>query len=440
MPSLLLFLLQVPFVETSEYAFWAFFVVLIGLVALLFFLAIVSGAEISYFSLPDHVIQAFKDSPHRIERQIAYLLSKPRNLQITFIIVLRLVKITFITIAVFIIEHFFEESVEEWFVLVVLFSLLLLVFGELIPRVYAHQKQLRFTKRHAYEVSLSYYVFYPFAKVISLISEWLEKRVAPQKYDVDLETLPEVLDEIQLVGEAVETDKQLLREIVKFTTTSIRQVMVPRQKMFTIKETAPFSEVLQKVRDTGFSRVPVYGENVDEIMGMLYLKDLLIHQHQTDEFEWIKLLRPVIIVSETDTLISVFRTFKTERVHIAMVVDELGVTLGLVTMEDLVEEVLGDLKDEFDEHETLQFSKLAQHTFVFEGKDSIENVCHALQIPEDTFDEVRRGSQTLNGLLVVLWRKIPRAGEEKIHENFKFTIQSANPRMIQKVEVELLKK
>jgi CBS domain containing-hemolysin-like protein len=210
--------------------------------------------------------------------------------------------------------------------------------------------------------------------------------------------------------------------------------------MFTIKETAPFSEVLQKVRDTGFSRVPVYGESIDEIMGMLYLKDLLVHQHQNDEFEWTKLLRPVIMVSETDTLISVFRTFKTERVHIAMVIDELGVTLGLVTMEDLVEEVLGELKDEFDEHETLQFSKLTQHTFVFEGKDSIESVCNALQIPEDTFDEVRRGSQTLNGLLVVLWRKIPRAGEEKIHENFKFTIQSANPRMIQKVEVELLKR
>lgn len=438
--SITLCLLQTkaPFVETSEYAFWAFIAALVSLGILLFFLAIVSGAEISYFSLPEKTTAIFKDSPQLVERQVAYLLSKPRNLQITFIIVLRLIKITFITLAVFIIEHFFEESVEEWFILVLVFSVILLVFGELVPRVYAHEKQLRFSKRHAYEIALSYYIFYPFAKVISLMSEWLEKRVTPIIYDVDIDTLPEVLDEIQLEGESVETDKHLLREIVNFTTTAIKQVMVPRQKIFSLRSSAPFSEVLQKVRDTGFSRVPVYDENIDNIVGVLYLKDLLINQHQNDSFDWTSLLKPALFIPETKKIMDVFRKFKAERVHIAIVGDELGTTLGLVTLEDLVEEVLGDLKDEFDEHEVLNYARITQYKFIFEGKESIEAVCKALQISEDTFDEVRRGSQTLNGLLVAMWRKIPRAGEEKIYENFKFTIQSATPRLIQTVEVEIL--
>jgi gliding motility-associated protein GldE len=432
-------LLQIPFVETSEYALWAFVGVLLGLVGLLFFFVIVSGAEISYFSLSHENISSFKDSPHRKERQIAYLLSKPRNLQIMFIIVLRLIKVTFITLAVFTVEHFFAETIEEWFLLVIFFSTLLLIFGELIPRVYAHERQLRFTKRHAYEVSISYYTFYPFAKIFSIISEWLEKRVTPKEYDVAIDTLPEVLDEIQLEGDTVEKDKQLLREIVKLTTTKVKQVMVPRQKMFMLKASAPFSEILQKVRDMGFSRVPVYEENLDDIVGIIYLKDLLIHQHQTDTFEWTTLLRKIMTVSETETLITVFRKFKTKRVHIAIVTDELGVVLGLVTMEDLVEEVLGEIKDEFDEHEILNYSKLTQHTFVFEGKESIENMCQILQISEETFDEVRMGSQTLNGLLTVLWRKIPRVGEDKTFANLKFTIAAATSRMIQKVEVEVLK-
>jgi CBS domain containing-hemolysin-like protein len=323
--------------------------------------------------------------------------------------------------------------------LVIFFSTLLLIFGELIPRVYAHERQLRFTKRHAYEVSISYYTFYPFAKIFSIISEWLEKRVTPKEYDVAIDTLPEVLDEIQLEGDTVEKDKQLLREIVKLTTTKVKQVMVPRQKMFMLKASAPFSEILQKVRDMGFSRVPVYEENLDDIVGIIYLKDLLIHQHQTDTFEWTTLLRKIMTVSETETLITVFRKFKTKRVHIAIVTDELGVVLGLVTMEDLVEEVLGEIKDEFDEHEILNYSKLTQHTFVFEGKESIENMCQILQISEETFDEVRMGSQTLNGLLTVLWRKIPRVGEDKTFANLKFTIAAATSRMIQKVEVEVLK-
>jgi len=433
-----LFLLQATFVEKSDYATLALILASVGLSGLLFLLAIVSGAEISYFSLSDKTIQSFQHSQNKIERQVAYLLSKPRNLQITFIIVLRLIKITFITLAVFTIEHFFLESVGEWYVLVLLFSVILLIFGELVPRVYAHERHIRFTKRHAYEVAASYYLFYPFAKVMSFLSEWLERRVTPQRYDVDIEELPEVLDEIELEGESVESDKHLLREIVKFTTSTVAQVMIPRQKIFALCEADVFSVILQKVRDTGFSRLPVYKENLDEILGILYLKDLLVHQHATDDFEWISLLRPATTVPETQRIMEVFRKFKTERIHIAIVGDEFGTTLGLITMEDLVEEVIGDLTDEFDDHETLNYSKLTQHRFVFDGKDAIESVCKAMQIPEEVFDDIRAGSQTLNGLLSLIWRKMPRVGEERIYGKFKFIIQSANIRMILKVEIELL--
>ena len=433
-----LFLLQVPFIETSDYALLVLIIALVGLLAHLVFLAVVSGAEISYFDLSNESIEKFKQSTNLAERQVAYLLSKPRNLQVTFIIVLRLIKISFITLAIFTIEHFFSESVEEWLILVIIFSVLILIFGELVPRVYAHERNIRFTKRHAYEISASYYLFYPFAKVMSLLSEWLEKRVAPQIYDIDIEELPEVLDEIQLEGEGIESDKHLLREIVKFTTSDVAQVMMPRQQMFTLNTSAVFSEVLQKVRDTGFSRLPVYKENIDEVSGILYLKDLLVHQHQNDDFNWLALLRPVTLVPENQKIIEVFRKFKTERVHIAVVIDEFGSTRGLVTLEDLVEEVLGDLRDEFDEHETVNFSKLAQHTFVFEGKTSIDDICKTMQISDNTFEGIRVNAQTLNGLLILIWRKIPRIGEDKIYGKFKFAIQSANSRMILKASIEIL--
>lgn len=421
--------------STSSYSVYGINALI--LLGLLILSAMLAGSEVAFFSLSADDRAACRESDSSTERKISKLLDKPQLLLATLLIFINLVNITFITIATYVTEQIVGEEEKEGLiatlVLLVGVTFIITFFGELIPKVWAQQNNLRFAKITAPLLEIATIIFQPLSSVLLGISNIIEKRVERKGYTITADELNHAL-EITTGKDTSEQEKDILKGIVNFGSISAKSVMRSRRDITAFDITFNFHELMDKINKSGYSRVPVYKETIDKIEGILYIKDLLPHIDKDEHFKWQESIHQPFFIPESKKIDDLLYDFQEKRVHMAVVVNEYGETEGIVTMEDIIEEIVGDIHDESDV-EDLGYVKLNDGSYEFEGKVALNDVCRALSIDNDYFDKVRGDSESLGGLLIELFTRLPHAGEEVEYEKYKFRVSSVDTRRIKKVKV-----
>ncbi len=413
-----------------------FFIGLI-LIALLFLSALLAGSEVAFFSLNAEQRAALRDSDNPAEKAVSLLLDKPQQLLATLLISINFVNIIFITLSNYLTEMILgPQSVGTLVVtLFLLFGVTFIItfFGELIPKVWAQQNNIRFATFSATLIQFFNLVFTPLSKSLLAISNLIEKRIEKKSYTLTAHELNHAL-EITTDENTTEQEKDILRGILNFGNTSVKSVMKARRDIVAFDTEMDFHELMDKINKNGYSRVPVFKETIDKIEGILYIKDLLVHVEEDEKFDWISLLHQPFFVPENKKIDDLLYDFQEKRVHMAVVVNEYGETEGLVTMEDIIEEIVGEINDEFDD-ETADYKRLDEQNYLFEAKTSLNDFCRVFDLDVVYFEKAKGESETLGGLMIELFGRIPNSGEEIIWEDFEFKIQSVDARRVKKVKV-----
>ncbi|MFT6959543.1 MAG: putative hemolysin [Polaribacter sp.] len=421
-----------------------FIVVLNGIIFILLLIcsALISGSEIAFFSLNQTDINELSNNGKE-ENTVVTLLEKPRKLLATILITNNFINILIVLLFASLSETLFGHfnfTLNLYFFIVpirflleiILITFLILLFGEVLPKVYASRNALHFAKKmsnfiHSVNILLS-----PFSMPLITITKWMEKKFGNKARNFSVETLSQALELTS--QEATSKDEQrILQGIVNFGNTETVQIMKPRIDLFAISDDAPYEEVLNKILTNGYSRNPVYSESIDNIIGVLYAKDLLAHLNKKT-FQWQTLLREPFFVPENKKLDDLLGDFRAKKNHLAIVVDEYGGTSGLVTLEDVIEEIVGEINDEFD-HEDVSYSKIDANNYIFEGKTSIKDFCKILDDEDEAiFEEEKGESETLAGFILEISGKFPKRGEKITFKNYTFTIEVLDKKRIKQVK------
>lgn len=412
-----------------------------GLTALLFIIcsAIISSSENAYFSLSKIQIGLLSEEEGRSANYAQYLLSNPKKLLATILIANTFVNIAMVMVSSLflgIVFNFGNNHLLGFFFEVVLVTFLLVLFGEVMPKIYASQNNLKLARLLAIPMFILSKVFRPFVYVLEKSTTIIDKRITKKGHIISVDELTHAID-MTAEADTPKQEKFILKSIVNFGNINVKQIMRLRPDMSALDAIINFNELLDKINDWGYSRVPVFRDNLDQIVGVLYIKDLLPHMHQSDDFDWLKLIRKPYFVPESKKIDDLLKEFQSKRVHLAIVVDEFGGTSGIVTMEDILEEIFGEINDEFDEDEVF-YSRLNDHTFVFEAKIAINDMCKFMEIESEVFDDARQDADTLGGMLLELQEEMPKQGDVIVYADFKFVIESADKRRIKRVKVEIL--
>jgi len=307
------------------------------------------------------------------------------------------------------------------------------IFGEMTPKVYSTRNSLKFVKLTANTLYAFSNLLKPLSWFLMSISSIIERRVEKKGYNISVDDLNHAL-EITSGHDTSDEEKDILKGIVNFGTLSVTQVMRSRMDVIAFDIEYDFHELMDQVNKNGYSRVPIYRDTIDKIEGILYMKDLLPHIDKDENFDWRTLLRPGFFVPESKKIDSLLRDFQEKHVHMAIVVDEYGGTSGLITLEDIIEEIVGEINDEFDDDD-LVYNQIDNNTFVFEGKTSLNDLCKVIDEEPEVFDEVRGESESLGGLLLEINSRLPLSGDKITFKNFTFTVVSVDQRRIKRVRV-----
>ena len=412
---------------------------LIGISLLFLGSALVSGSEVAYFSLKHDQLLDAEEAQLKTRKKITQLLGHPKQLLATILILNNFINISIVMLSTYVTAALLGDVLPGGAIIIVLtvvITFLMVFLGEIVPKVYANQNNLTFAKRTATLLSVSFKIFHPLAWLLIRVSNVIERRIERKGYQVSVDDLNQALD-LAAEDETTEEEKGILKGIVNFGTLSVKQVMKSRMDITAIDLETDFHELMNQINKTGYSRIPVYKETIDKIEGILYIKDLLPYVSEDEQFKWQELLRPGFFVPETKKIDTLFKDFQEKRIHIAIVVDEYGGTSGLITMEDVIEEIVGEINDEFDEDSDVAYSKLDNNTFIFEGKTSLMDFCKLAGVDHKSFDNVKGESESLGGLLLEINSMLPNAGEKIVFENFLFTTVAVNDKRIIKVRVHI---
>ncbi|MEQ8712838.1 MAG: gliding motility-associated protein GldE [Cyclobacteriaceae bacterium] len=423
----LLLATQLPFYIFSG----SFFIVLLLLSGL------ISGSEVAFFSLSQEEIARCKGSSNPSEKSIAALLLHPQKLLATILVLNNLINISIVTLSAFVTWQITGTTTPEGTVIVLLSVIItgfIVYFGEIIPKVYANQNRIQFARLSSALIAVSYRLLSPLTWFLIGIGNIIEKRIERKGYNISVEELNEAL-ELTAEKEATDEEKGILKGIVNFGTLSVKQVMKSRVDITAFDRETDFHELMDQINKRGYSRLPIYNETVDKIEGILYIKDLLPHLEKEDDFSWQSLLRPAFFVPESKKIDSLFKDFQEKHVHMAIVVDEYNDTSGLVTLEDIIEEIVGEINDEFDEENEIAYNKLDSNTYIFEGKTSLNDFCKIIEDDISLFEEVKGESESLGGLLLEINSKLPHAGDKIKFNRFVFTVVAVDQRRIKRVRV-----
>ncbi|MBA3648880.1 MAG: gliding motility-associated protein GldE [Chitinophagales bacterium] len=395
----------------------------------------VTGSEHALFSLTSGELEEMENKAPRTSRHIQHLIARPRRLLMLIRVLQTIVNvgILFFTFRIGVLP--LDNLVVEWFGYffeLVLLIIVLLVFEEIIPKVFAGRNNILWSKIMAGPLFYLGQVLYPVTELLINASYFVEKKFARPDEGRQEEVMEK--QEEQLMEDSDQHDLPILKGILKFGTITIRQIMKPRIDMNGVDEKLSFQQLLKTVRETRYSRLPVYRKTLDEIVGILYSKDLL-NLLDNEKQNWQSLIRTAYFVPEGKKISELLTELQKNQTHISIVVDEYGRTAGLVTLEDIVEEIIGEIRDETDERIELEYVQVDKNNFVFEGKTSISDFCHVMNIPENFFDEVKSESDSLGGLLLEIQGNIPQPNEVIEYENFLFTVLSLENYRIQKVKV-----
>lgn len=419
---------------TAEALYFTFYGVL--LVLLLVISAIISGSEVAFFSLTKEEILNCRSSSIPGEKSLAKLLEHPKRLLATILIANNLVNVAFITLSTFVVWRIVGTQTTGGIVLVSLTTIAsaaIVFFGEVVPKVYANQNNVGFARVSSGLLSFCLVIFRPVSYVLLSISNVIESRIRRKGYNLSVDDLNQAL-ELTTTPETTDEEKGILKGIVNFGTLSVKQVMRSRVEITAVDIETDFHELMDKINKSGHSRIPVYTETIDRIEGILYIKDLLAHVDKEEDFKWQNLLRPGFFIPENKKVDTLLKDFQERRVHMAIVVDEYGGTSGLITMEDVIEEIVGEINDEFD-NDGIPYNKLDEKTFIFEGRTSLNDFCKIVGTDVNLFDQVKGESESLGGLLLELHSKLPRVGEKLSFDHFVFTVVSVDNKRIKRVRV-----
>jgi gliding motility-associated protein GldE len=405
--------------------------------------ALTSGAEAAFFSLSDKELEKSRTSTHRPQQLIHHLLQTPRQLLASLLIINNAINVSIITLSAYIAWQLFGTTSMAASVMLgslLLVTFLIVFFGEVLPKVYARKYGYRIAERMAPLLDTLRPILEPLAWLLTGISNFIDKRYRVHTYNNTLEDLHHSLDVALSNEETSPEERKILRGIVNFGSITVKQIMRPRIDIAAFPKSATLPELLPQIIEWGYSRVPVYTQSTDRIEGILYVKDLLPHLGKGAEFNWQRLIRPPFFVPETKHISELLQDFKEKHVHMAIVVNEYGSTVGLLTMEDVVEEVVGEINDEYDDEEEIIYSQLDENTFIFDGKTSLHDFCKITEIPFDAFNEVKSEHETVGGLMLALFARIPHVGEGVSFGRYHFTIESADIKRVKRVKINVASK
>ncbi len=408
---------------------------IILILILLILSALTSGSEVAFFALDKKRLSS--DAGSKLIDKIQKLLDKPQRLLATILISNNFINIAIVILFASIDNPYLKSlnsPIVETLIEVGVIGVLILFIGDILPKIYANRKPLVFSKIMVIPIFfLDRYVLFLLNSPMGKSMSYLVSNLSINSKQLSVDELSQAL-ELTDSNETTVEEKKILKGIVNFGNLETRQIMCPRVDMFAIKKNMNLSDIIEKVINKGFSRVPVYENTMDKIIGVLYVKDLLPHLDKQD-FNWNELLRDPLYIPENKKLDDLLNEFKSKKIHMAIVVDEYGGTSGLITLEDVMEEIFGELNDEFDEEDSL-FSKLDDNTYIFDAKINLQDFYKAIELKDfSSFEEISSEIETLGGLLIEKAQRIPRVGQVITHEDFKFVIEIVDKKRIRQVKV-----
>ncbi len=394
--------------------------------------ALVSGSETSFFSLSHNDIRRLQESRSSRAAAVLRMLTDVDLLLATILVVNNLVNICIVILTSGIIDSLFTFLRFEFLFKTVLVTFLLLLFGEILPKVLAQTIPVRFALMVARPLSMLRWIFYPLSYLLVHASSRISEKAA-HKSEISLD---ELADAVDMTQSSSPEEHVMLSGIVNFVNTEVQEIMKPRVDMTALDITDDYNHVKRTIIESGFSRIPVYEEDMDNIRGTLYVKDLLPYINNEKDFAWQQLMRKPYFVPEHKKINDLLADFQSNKVHMAIVVDEYGSTLGLVSLEDIIEEIVGEISDESDNEETF-YTRLDAKSYLFEGKTHLGDFERTLDLDEDTFSDVKGEAETLAGLMLELKRDFPRKGDTFTAHNIRFTVQEMEGHRIDKIRVDL---
>lgn len=410
---------------------------LVLIAILLFSSALISGSEVAYFSLSPKDRQKLSKRKERKNQLILQNLQHPEKLLATILVANNFVNVGIVILSSYatntLIDFSNAQTIGFLFQIVVI-TFFLLLFGEIIPKVYATRYSMRVARVMALPLAVIERIFRPINAILISSTSFVNKRMQKQTQNISVDELSQALELTS--DHELSEDKDILEGIVKFGNKNAEEVMRSRVDVVALDVKDSYQKVLNVVNESGYSRIPVYSESFDNIRGILYIKDLLPYMHPKEDFRWQSIIRPPFYVPETKKIDDLLEEFQKSKVHMAIVVDEYGGSSGIVTLEDILEEIVGEIADEFDEDENY-FTKIAEDKYLFDGKILLSDFYRITGVDEHIFDEHKGDADTLAGLILELRGEIPALHEKITCENFNFSIDSVDKRRIKKIKVEI---
>jgi gliding motility-associated protein GldE len=398
--------------------------------------ALISGSEVAYFSLSPTDKQKLQKK-NKTNQRVLKNLENPEKLLATILVTNNFVNIGIIILTSFITSNLVtieNSQVTEFILQVVLITFFLLLFGEIFPKVYATHFALGFAKFMSLPLQILEKVFRPVNSMLIYSTSFVNRRLQKHRKKISMDEISQALELTS--DHELSDEKEILEGIVKFGNKNVEEIMKPRVDVVSIDIKSGFAEVLRVINESGYSRIPVYTDSFDNISGILYIKDILPHSHKGNSFKWQTLIRAPFHVPETKKISSLLEEFQKTKVHLAIVVDEYGGTAGIVTLEDILEEIVGDITDEFDEEENF-FTKITDNKYLFDGKVLLGDFYKTIDCDDSVFDEVKGDADTLAGLILELKGEIPSLYEKIDCCCFHFTIEAVDNRRIKQIKVEI---
>jgi len=413
---------------------------LFGIITIVFFLfcsAMVSAAEVALFSLTQQDLNTLSEEDASKANQISKLLQRPKKLLATILVANNFSHIGVVIIFSFVGNTIFsavESPILKFVVEVILVTFLILLFGEVLPKIYASRNNIQFSKFVANPLSILDKLLSPISLPMRAVSVFLHEKLGKQKSNISVDQLSQALG-LTSTDDTSTEEQKILEGIVSFGNTDTKQVMSPRIDIFALEMEETFAEIYEKIVEKGYSRIPVYRESIDHIEGVLFVKDLIPHINKK-EFDWNKLIRDPFFVPENKKLDDLLKEFQTKKSHLAIVVDEYGGTSGLVSLEDIIEEIVGDISDEFDD-ENLNFSQIDDKNFLFEGKINLKDFYRIVDVDDEVFESSKGEAETLAGFILEILGNFPKKGQKIHFSNVHFTIEAVDKKRIKQLKITL---
>ena len=411
-------------------------VVILGIISLVLLMlsAMASGSEVAFFSLKRADIADLESRSDASSRRVIDLLDNPDRLLVTILVTNNMINICLVIVTTQIIDALFIfTGIWDFIFKTIVVTFLLLLFGEIMPKVFTQGNPVRMARFFSLPLKVFRWLVYPLAFILVRTSRHVS-RLATKNAEISIE---ELADAVDLTETGSEEEQKMLSGIVNFGQTEVVEIMHSRVDITGLEFEADYNEVRRTIVETGYSRIPVYGDDLDDVRGVLYVKDLLPYLSEGNDFEWQKLLRKPYFVPEHMMIDDLLKKFQKKKIHIAIVVDEYGATQGLVSLEDILEEVVGEITDESDEEENELYEKIGERTWIFDAKIHIGEFLRAIDFEEDAFADVEGHAETLAGLMMELKRDLPRRGDELQSHGVKFFIATMDGRRVDKIKVEV---